>query len=67
MRKKWAQLSRLGRAYEKVKSCNEYLFRDVKIKDLTIRQARERNRYYQLLGHWYKLKKEIESNTTANS
>lgn len=59
--KKWAQLSKLERAYKKVQSVNEYMFKYTSKKDLTKRDARERNRYYQLLRRWAELKKESEN------
>jgi hypothetical protein len=67
MKIKWAQMTKLERAYTKFKSCNDYSFRHSKLEDLSLYAARERNRYYQLLQHWCKLKKEAESTETANS
>lgn len=59
---KWAQLSPIERAYQKAKKadrCYSVLYRNRKLE--TKKDKQERNRYYQLLGHWCKLKKESEA------
>lgn len=57
---KWAQLSPLARAYEKAHQADsgEFSRLNSRIRDIEdVQYKRRRNRYYQLLGHWCKLKK----------
>lgn len=64
---KWAQLTPQERAYRKVRQAERYHtgIRDVPISRKGDKMLqREHNRYYQLLGHWCKLKK---SNDAQNS
>ena len=52
---KWAQMSKLERAWAKLETAKQW---DIRGRALNKLEARERNRYYQLAGHWVKLKKE---------
>ena len=53
---KWAQMSKVERAWLKLKAATGEW--GPSRKGLSKFEARERNRYYQLLEHWAKLKKE---------
>lgn len=63
MKAKWAQLSPVDRAYEKLPSDRGrfscLIPRDRRYE--TKKDKRERNRYYQLLKHWCELKKKTET------
>lgn len=59
---KWAQLTKLERAYERVDRNNNYF--NTSRKGISKNEARKRNKYYQLLGHWCKLKKEADAQTS---
>lgn len=65
---KWAQLSPIERAYQKAKRVdNGFGFIGDFPKSIlprSLRYQRERNRYYQLLGHWCKLKKANDAQST---
>jgi len=65
---KWAQLSKLERAYQKAKKYDRnFMFDEPLRSERSAQYKRDRNRYYQLLGHWCKLKKEQESKGVSNS
>lgn len=65
---KWAQLSKLERAYLKAKKYDRNFMFDATLRsERSTQYKRDRNRYYQLLGHWCKLKAELESKNAANS
>lgn len=64
--KKWAQMTKLERAWEKLQACPKapsYLYRDRKAE--TIEEKRGHNRYYQLCKHWVKLKEANETGTSS--
>lgn len=68
MKVKWAQLSPLDRAYEKARQAEGYNNRYLEIRRRELestRQKRERNRYYQLLGHWCRLKRESDAQNSS--
>lgn len=59
---KWAQLSPLERAYKKAKDADDRGYSCLRPHfDKSKEYQRGYNRYYQLLGHWCKLKKESEN------
>lgn len=67
MKKKWAQLTKEERAYEKLKSVRDFSFlrETAEMRKLyTTQDKRDRNRYYQLLGHWCALKKSNDAQTS---
>lgn len=61
---KWAQMSDLERAYQRAMGAERADFSSVRKRDRSLESKeykRARNRYYQLLGHWCKLKKSNEA------
>lgn len=58
---KWAQLSELERAYKKVKAADKG-YSALRFRHLeSVKDKRDRNRYYQLLKHWCELKKKSDA------
>lgn len=60
-RVKWAQLSKVERAYQKAMQVDQggdyFRLTRREVAARGIQFKRERNRYYQLLAHWCSLKK----------
>ena len=59
---KWAQCTREERAYRKAVDA-EYGNKGEHFRGISVAQARNRNRYYQLLKHWCELKKATDAKT----
>ncbi len=56
MTKKWAQMSKLERAWKRQNDADKgFRPSDVRARFETRDYQRDRNRYYQLLGHWCRL------------
>lgn len=66
---KWAQMTPIERAYERAKKAEGYCGRFSHVGALprwqsSVREKRECNRYYQLLGHWCDLKKASDAQSS---